>query len=194
VTVKVLPRPPIAVTLVVEGLQPSDAVEFMSQAMGSHADVAAAAHVPAITAIRLEGFEPSVAARCRILENIALVRPMAEKDARAFWAGLAVPLPHENILWRINIPSSRAAELVADQNGSWQMDWAGGLIWLASDNAITVRQTAEALGGHAFLVRAPEAFRRAVPTLHPQPKGVAALEQRVRDAFDPMGVFETGRF
>jgi glycolate oxidase FAD binding subunit len=44
------------------------------------------------------------------------------------------------------------------------------------------------------LLRAPVAMRAAVPVLHPPADGVAALEERVRRAFDPAGVFETGRF
>jgi glycolate oxidase FAD binding subunit len=36
--------------------------------------------------------------------------------------------------------------------------------------------------------------RETVPALHPQPAPVMALEARLRRAFDPMGVFETGRF
>jgi glycolate oxidase FAD binding subunit len=45
-----------------------------------------------------------------------------------------------------------------------------------------------------MLVRADAAMRAVVPALHPQPKPLAALEERVRRAFDPAGVFETGRF
>jgi glycolate oxidase FAD binding subunit len=37
-------------------------------------------------------------------------------------------------------------------------------------------------------------MRARVPALHPASPGVAALERRVREAFDPLGVFETGRF
>ena len=33
-----------------------------------------------------------------------------------------------------------------------------------------------------------------VPAFHPLAPGLAALEARVRRAFDPAGVFETGRF
>jgi hypothetical protein len=44
------------------------------------------------------------------------------------------------------------------------------------------------------MVRGSAETRAAVPALHPQPAGVAALEARVRRAFDPAGVFETGRF
>jgi len=75
------------------------------------------------------------------------------------------------------------------------MDWAGALVWLTSPREPqTVRAAAEAAGGHAMLVRGPEELRRRVPAFHPQPAPVAALEARIRRAFDPTGVFETGRF
>ena len=45
-----------------------------------------------------------------------------------------------------------------------------------------------------MLVRAPAPMRTLVPTLHPQPSGLSMLEERVRRAFDPHGLFETGRF
>jgi glycolate oxidase FAD binding subunit len=75
------------------------------------------------------------------------------------------------------------------------MDWAGGLIWIASaEDPARLRAVVAAAGGHAMLIRAGTALRGTVPTLHPQSAGVAALEERVRRAFDPVGVFETGRF
>ena len=84
--------------------------------------------------------------------------------------------------------------MVGALGDAWLMDWAGGLIWTSSPDAAGVRRAAEVAGGHAMLLRAAESLRQAIPTLHPQSAGVAALETRVRRAFDPMGVFETGRF
>jgi glycolate oxidase len=49
-------------------------------------------------------------------------------------------------------------------------------------------------GGYATLVRAPKELRAVIPMQHPRPRGVMALEARVRRAFDPSGVFESGRF
>eukprot|EP01039_Chlorochromonas_danica_P014293 gene14293-16673_t len=53
------------------------AVAVMSRSAGSQAGVAAAAHHPAahhpatgVTALRIEGFAPSVAARCALLERL----------------------------------------------------------------------------------------------------------------------------
>jgi glycolate oxidase FAD binding subunit len=75
------------------------------------------------------------------------------------------------------------------------LDWAGGLIWVATDqDAASLRSSAAAANGHATLIRADEKTRAHTPTFQPQSKGVAALEMNIRRAFDPVGVFETGRF
>ena len=115
-------------------------------------------------------------------------------EAGAFWKALRHPLAGAAMLWRISVPASRAPGVVESLAGDWLMDWAGGLVWSSCPDAAAVRQAAEAAGGHAMLIRAPEAVRAEVPALHPTAPGVAALEARVRRAFDPAGVFETGRF
>jgi glycolate oxidase FAD binding subunit len=194
VTLKVLPRPPEKATLAADGLDPAAAVALMSRALGSQAEVAAAACVDGVTALRLEGFGPSVAARRALLEAMGAARVLSESEAEVFWAGLQQPLPDAPVLWRLSLPASRAAEVVGKGLGPWRMDWGGARVWLACEDAEAVRAAAGAAGGHAMLVRAPGAMRQRVAALHPQPGPVTALEQRVRRAFDPKGVFETGRF
>src|SRR6476660_118675 len=89
VTVKVLPRAETEETVLVLGLDDAAAARAMSAAMGSPNDVSGAAHFPAglaasiqaeagtaITALRLEGFAPSVAHRRRALET--LLKPFGE--------------------------------------------------------------------------------------------------------------------
>jgi glycolate oxidase FAD binding subunit len=194
VTLKVLPRPPEQMTLVTEGLGPADAVALMSRAMGSKADVAAAACMDGVMGVRLEGFGSSVIARRALLEAMAPMRAVSAGEARAFWRAFESPLADAPVLWRLSLPASLAAEVLGKGLGPWLMDWAGARVWLACDDAEAVRKGAEAAGGHAMLVRAPEALRRTAPMLHPQPAPVMALEARIRRAFDPVGVFETGRF
>lgn len=210
-TLKVLPRAPVAATRAVEGLDPAAAVRVMAAAMGSHAEVGAAAHLPAgtagdkpLTALRLLGFGPSVAARAAMIEQMlgehgTVLALDGEADA-AWWAQLRTlePLGRETTLWRVNVPPSGGPAIVAalePLGARWLFDWAGGLVWVAFEGeAKAVRDAAAKAGGHAMLVRATEAIRAMVPALHPQAAGVAALEERVRRAFDPAGVFETGRF
>jgi glycolate oxidase FAD binding subunit len=193
-TLKVLPRPPEQITLAAEGLEAAGAVALMAKALGSQADLAAAASADGVTALRLEGFGPSVEARRALLEAMAPLRALPDTEAEAFWSGLKQPLPDAPILWRLSLPASRAAEVVGRGLGPWRMDWGGARLWLASEDAAAVRAAAEGAGGHAMLLRAPDAMRRTVPALHPQPAPVMALEARLRHAFDPKGVFETGRF
>jgi glycolate oxidase FAD binding subunit len=83
VTVKTLPRAETAATVLVLSLDDVTARKVMAAAMGSFADVSAAAHLPAaaasqipetaaaqgaVTAFRLEGVGPSVAQRKSVLE------------------------------------------------------------------------------------------------------------------------------
>lgn len=209
-TLKVLPRPEMTSTITVRGLDVREAIAAMSAATGSQADVAAAAHRPAsaegpaVTGLRLEGFRPSVAARLRLLESIlASSGPVEELDeitAERFWTDLQTlrPLGGGSQLWRVNVPPSAGATLVetlAAEGAAWLLDWAGGLAWIAFDgDPSRVRSAALAARGHAMLVRASAELRAVIPALQPQPAGLAALETRVRRAFDPAGVFETERF
>ncbi|MEI9889248.1 MAG: FAD-binding protein [Caulobacteraceae bacterium] len=123
VTLKVLPRPPEQLTLFAEGLDPADAVALMSRALGSQADVAAAACADGVTALRLEGFGPSVKARRALLEAMMSLRAVSEGDARVFWSALTTPLPQAPVLWRLSLPASRAADVVQAELGPWMMDW-----------------------------------------------------------------------
>jgi glycolate oxidase FAD binding subunit len=59
--------------------------------------------------------------------------------------------------------------------------------------AVLVRSRVNAAGGHATLLRASEEVRRTVDVFHPQPAGLAALSERVRQSFDPKGVLNRGR-
>jgi len=203
-TLKVLPKPRVAVTLVAHGLSPRAAHAAMACALGSNADVSAAAHLRrGPTLLRVAGFAPSVEARCRVLPGLlrdhCALEQMSEAEAAPLWAeamtGARLSGP---IRWRVHLPPRHAPELIERLEPlgiDWAMDWGGGMVWVALDGPRTeVRDEAAKLGGDATLVLAGAAMRQHIPAFQPRAPGVAALEQRVRRAFDPAGVFETGRF
>jgi len=228
VTIKTLPRPESEETILVLGLDPARAVAAMTAAIGSSCDVSGAAHLPAdvavlvpevagagtaVTALRLEGFAPSVVHRAGALR--ALLKPFGEvasvghEASRGLWRAVcdAAPLARasdaaNSTVWRISTVPTRGAELAAmvaaSADARLLFDWAGGLIWLAllpSDDAgaALVRPAVGAIGGHATLIRAPAAVRAAVAVFEPPSAALAALNRRVKEGFDPKGVLNPGR-
>ena len=200
-TVKVLPVPREVVTLAARGLSPEAAHAAMACALGSNAEVSAAAALSDGTVLlRVAGFAPSVAARCAALPGLlaghcGLARL---EDAAPLWQQAMTGEGLKGaVRWDVHLPPRAAPALIAalPAGAEWAMDWGGGRVWVccdAEDDA--VRQLAAGLGGEARLVAAPEAMRARVPAFHPRAQGVMALEARVRRAFDPAGVFVTGRF
>ena len=212
VSIKVLPAPDQTRTLLLLGLVDDVAVKAMCAAMGSPHDVSGAAYVGNRTALRIEGVAPSVEARLKGLRELlvasgAKMEELGTLESRAFWREVrdVVPLKatRDAIVWKISCPPTEGPGIVARikaQRPSAEAfyDWSGGLIWLAlpasvdADHAI-VRGALDQAGGHATLIRAPEAVRASVPVFQPQPAALAALAGRVKESFDPKRLFNPGR-
>ena len=212
VSVKVLPAPDQTATLLLMGLDDGAAVKAMCAAMGSPHEVSGAAHVRGTTALRVEGVAPSVQARLKGLRELlagsaAAMEELGTLESRAFWREVrdAVPLDAAAswIVWRISCPPSEGPAVVSRLRSHQPAlkvlyDWSGGLIWLAlpaSPDAdhVLVRGAIGSTGGHATLIRAPETVRAAVPVFQPQSPALAALSRRVKESFDPRGLFNPGR-
>lgn len=167
----------------------------------------------ALTLLRLEGIAASVKHRAgsltAALETYGAADVVDDDVSMALWPLVRDVTPFaadgafgERPVWRIVCPPASGGKLgqglAGDTGGEILYDWGGGLIWAAlppgSDaHAPLVRGRAEAVGGHATLVRAPEALRGGVDVFHPQQSGVAALTQRVKHSFDPKNILNRGR-
>jgi glycolate oxidase FAD binding subunit len=226
ITIKVLPAPEATRTLLVLGLDDDAALRLLGGILGGPFEVAGAAHLPpdtarrsaiaaiagagtSATAIRLEGFGPSVADRFAALEtrlgqgtrHIAL-----DDDACVtLWREIrdvAALVETDRIVWRISLPATDAARTVAaiaKATGAQAFyDWGGGLVWLSmptggspDGNAELVRR--QLPSGHATLMRAPAEIRARAAIFQPPDAVVAALQRRVKAAFDPHGILAPGR-
>jgi len=211
VTVKVLPAPEATRTLAITGLDARAAQRAMSAALNAPHEVSGAAHLPGEpgTLLRLEGPAPSVEARAAALkQELAAFGAVAVLDDAAsavLWRAvrdLAPFLPHpERALWRVSVPPTAGPELVArvarQHDALHLLDWGGGLVWLAvkdaADGGAAAIRGALTQGGHATLIRAPDALRAAVPVFEPQPPALAAIAARVKDGFDPRRILNRGR-
>lgn len=214
ITIKVLPAPETIETVLLTGLDDAAAIRAMSQAMNSSHEVSAAACLPAaqamavhggneaVTAIRIEGFVPSVAARSAALQELlGPAGPVTTLDGEAskvFWASVRDVEPFvtgDQALWRLSVTPSQAPAIVADMPGAAVFyDWGGGLIWCQSDDGDSMRAAIAAHGGgHATLIRGSEDARRTTDVFEPQPKPLAALSARVKESFDPRHILNPGR-
>ena len=227
VTIKVLPAPEETNTLIVHGLDDAQAVAAMNVALRSPHDVSGAAHLPAdaasslgmsslsssgraVTALRLEGFGPSVAARVEAL--VDLLAPFGDVSlleataSTVLWREVRDVLPFARHLdwpvWRLSVPPAQGPAIVQAIRDritcAAYYDWGGGLIWLATEpseteEAETVRGAIPPGSGHATLVRAPAVVRAGVEVFQPQPRPLAELTRRVKQGFDPLGILNPGR-
>src|ERR1700688_98409 len=167
----------------------------------------------AVTLLRLEGISASAVHRAAALGKLLAPYGAAEiiEDAAsaAVWASIrdVEPFAAGGALgawpvWRIVCPPASGGALgqalARDTGGDVIYDWGGGLIWAAlppkpDAHAALVRARVDAALGHAMLVRASEKVRRNVDVFHPQPAGLAALSERVRQSFDPKTILNRGR-
>jgi len=167
----------------------------------------------ALTVLRLEGITASAAHRAgslrELLAPFGTATLVEDTASAALWTTIRDVLPFAAggalgawPVWRIVCPPASGAalgtQLARETGGDVIYDWGGGLIWAAlppkaDAHAPAVRQRADALGGHATLIRAAEDVRCNVDVFHPQAAGIAALSERVRASFDPKTILNRGR-
>src|SRR5579871_3859926 len=167
----------------------------------------------AVTLIRLEGTVASTSHRAsaltKLIEAFGTAEIVEDELSINAWEMLrdVVPFAAPGPLgawpvWRIVCPpaagSALGERLARESGGDVLYDWGGGLIWAAippkpEAQAALVRQRAAAAGGHAMLLRASGEVRRQVDVFQPAAAGVAALNERVRQSFDPKGILNRGR-
>ncbi len=135
--------------------------------------------------VRLSGAAAAVqAARARMGgERIAVA------GARAWWQGVrdqTLALFEAPDLWRLSLPGNVGPlpQLPAPQ----LIDGGGALRWYAGDGP-DFASVAAAVGGNALHWRS----RRGRPRFHPLSSSVLALHRRLKERFDPPGIFNPGR-
>ncbi len=207
---KVAPKPPAEATLVFSGRAGAAAIDLMCRAMGTPFEPTGAAHLPATgqTLLRLEGFPDQIAYRSgEMTKRLGQAADLVTGKAHdALWREVrdarALAEPPDEAVWRISVPPSRGADVAAAigeaRASRWFFDLSGGLIWLATEaggdaGAAVVQEMAARAGGHATLVRAPEAVRAAASVFQPQPEAVMRLQRGLKASFDPDGILNPGR-
>lgn len=163
----------------------------------------------AATVLRVEGMSFSVDERVERLKAAfggAAVSVLDHEKSSELWHEIRDVKPFHadgkpRPVWKVSVAPTAGHRLLSVlrlQTGvDGYYDWQGGLLWLrmeAGPEADLLRAAIRQFGGgHATLVRATDAERRTIPVFEPQPAPVAALSARVREKFDPAGIFNPGR-
>jgi glycolate oxidase FAD binding subunit len=161
VTIKVMPKPETACTVVLHGLADEVAIPVLANALNSPFEVSGAAHLPATaarrskvsvvaaglgaaTVMRLEGPRPSVVYRTTALESlVGRGARLNEAETEAFWSEVGAVQPYlaqgSRVVWRLcptpsHAPSVAYSILSGLQSAEFYFDWGGGLIWLSLDS------------------------------------------------------------
>lgn len=186
VSLKVLPKPDAECTLVFP-FPTHQALEQMMKWSGQPLPISAACQIDGTLRIRLSGYEQTIRA--------AHAKLGGEEDPEGtrFWQALREhQLPYfqtDMPLWRLSVPPATAPINLA---GEWLIDWGGAQRWLKTTaTPAEVWGAARRAGGHATLFRDGD---RAAEVFQPLSAPLLKLHQNLKQAFDPNGILNPGRF
>ena len=215
VTFRVYPRPSHSVTLCLEDMTIDDGLAALRKIGRSALEPTGLAYLPG--ALLGEAGLPDAGNGAALIRLEGAPQPLEEKVAMAH--GLLGRVSARRVedgiglfsrigsgalfasavgdVWRVLVAPADAPRVAKDLNASsWLADWAGGVIWLAAppQDAARIRDIAAAARGQAMLLRAAPDQRASLGLYAPQPRALAELTARVKAAFDPLSLFNPGRF
>ena len=185
ISFKVLPRPQASCTLR-QPMEMQEAISLMNRHSGESRSMTAACWWQGALYIRLSGSQKAVSA--------TLARWSGElmTGADEFWQQLRdhqlAFFSAEKPLWRFSVKSSSDGFLPQDD---WLIDWGGAQRWLRGDqDFVRLQGLAEQAQGQVSCYRGGD---RQAERFHPQPRALQLIQQRLKQAFDPAGIFNAGR-
>lgn len=183
ISVKVLPRPPLERTLVLEKERPN-ALDLMRDLANRPAPLSGACHHDGRLYLRMTGNQAGV--------DEWSARIGGERGDGQFWADLRDQrldfFRDQQPLWRLSLPPA-APRLNCEQTVI--VDWAGAQRWVHCDApAEQIRNQAAAHDGHATLFRHGD-HRGEV--FHPLDAVRRRLHRALKQVFDPHNILNPGR-
>jgi glycolate oxidase FAD binding subunit len=185
VSLKVLPRPREELTLRFEMPQ-GKAIETMNQWAAKPFPISGTCHAGNMLSVRLSGPASALAAATKKLGGQSF------GDEKNFWNQVREQtldfFKGDSPLWRLSVKSTSPP---LDLPGEQLLEWNAALRWVRGKlDAKAAREAAHKAGGHATLFRGGDK-RQGV--FHPLQPGIHRIHQRLKQAFDPAGIFNPGR-
>ena len=195
VSLKVLPLPAQEQTLRFT-LDEATALHTLNAWGGQPLPISASVWQQGALYVRLSGAAPALAAAQTKMGAQFSYELIAGEDAMLFWQSLR-DQTHSFFtqaggptLWRLSLPSTAPALPLGDQ----LIEWGGAQRWVWSDlPTATVREQAAQAGGHATIYRTHDTHSKNEGVFHPMSAPLLGIHQRLKNEFDPAGIFNPGR-
>jgi len=195
-------------TLRFDGLSQAEALQRLNQWGGQPLPLNASCWVPDAAGadtgsgtlyLRLRGARAAVEAACRSLGGVRLDDAATAADWQAcreqtlpWFAQRAA----DHVLWRLSVPQT-APVLALPAAAQPLVEWHGALQrWVQAPRSQgpALQALAQSVGGSASLFRAESADQiSASPIFDVQNPAVQRIQAQLRQAFDPVGIFNPGR-
>ena len=190
VSIKVLPIPPFELTLRMQ-MKEAEAIERMNQWAGKPLPISATCFYENNLTLRLSGAESAVrAARVKLGGELI-------SDGAVFWNSIREQthpfFQSGSSLWRLSLKSNAPPLKLLGQQ---LIEWGGALRWLACSGEHMdteeniVRSESILADGNATLFRSN---KRSDSVFHPPGPQMIKIYQRIKEKFDPVGIFNPGR-
>jgi glycolate oxidase FAD binding subunit len=183
VSLKVLPQPRAEETLRFE-MPAQQAVAVFNRWSGQPLPLSGAAWCKGTAWARLSGAASAVRAAHDRLGG----ERVDSTSATQWWNALrhhTHPIFASSTLWRLSVPDTTPP---LDLPGEPLIDWGGALRWYAGE--ANAREVASAAGGTALCWHGPAP---SSGRFHPLQPTAATLHRRLKERFDPHGIFNPGR-
>jgi glycolate oxidase FAD binding subunit len=167
-----------------------EALQRLNEWGGQPLPISASAWHDGMLTLRLSGAAAAVKAAASKLGGEVI------DDGAAFWLALREQtlafFGGAKDLWRLSLPP-QAPQIVL--GGQQLIEWGGAQRWLrtssdAASDAVVIRASVAAAGGHACLFRGGD---KHVGVFQPLAPAVARIHRHLKNAFDPAGIFNPGR-
>lgn len=186
-SLKVLPRPEVELSICL-AMNQSQAIEKIHQWTSKPLPISASCYHENKLFIRLSGSQAGTRAAYQkiggeILESSDLFWQSLRDHTHSFFAS-------GKRLWRLSVKSTLPSIAL---EGEQLIEWGGALRWLATDgheNDQTLRQHISDLHGHATLFYGN---KTNIQAFHPLSPSMLKIHQRLKQRFDPLGIFNHGR-
>lgn len=212
-SVKVLPKPAATATLRCQ-ISQEKALRFLNEWAGQPLPLSASCWVGNVSgegelSIRLAGAAAAVKSALPLISSLVMASEVDPQKAEVFWNDLREhqlsvfgTLAGDQTLYRLALPAACGKIDIPNAEGELVLEWHGQQRWIKApgDEATftAIKNIASSHGGHASRFKQganlDPAFQRfTLLSEQTHSKALETVQERLRSAFDPAGVFATKR-